>query len=182
MLGLQIGFKSYDLTKGIWGSPWVGLENFKRFITSYSFIRVIRNTLILSAYAIIASFPFPIIFALALNTVKNGRYKKIVQSITYAPHFISVIVIVGMLYQIFHARTGIYGIVYKALYGITPKDIFGDAAVFPHLYVWSGIWQGFGWNSIIYLAALSSVSEELHESAIIDGATRFKVLYIDHPL
>jgi putative aldouronate transport system permease protein len=182
MLGVQIAFKKYTILGGIWGSPWVGLANFKKFFNSYMFSRVIGNTLRISLYDIIAGFPFPIIFALCLNTIENRRYKKILQTITYMPHFISVVVVVGILMQIFHPLNGIYGILAKTLTGNQAVDIFGKPDAFPHLYVWSGIWQGFGWNSIIYVATLSSVPEELYEAARVDGASRFKmVLHVDLP-
>jgi putative aldouronate transport system permease protein len=182
MLGVQIAFKKYTILGGIWGSPWVGLTNFKKFFNSYMFSRVIGNTLRISFYDIIAGFPFPIIFALCLNTIENRRYKKILQTVTYMPHFISVVVIVSILMQIFHPLNGIYGIAVKALTGNQAADLFGKPDAFPHLYVWSGIWQGFGWNSIIYVATLSSVPEELYEAARVDGASRFKmVLHVDLP-
>ncbi|MDR1301502.1 MAG: ABC transporter permease subunit [Treponema sp.] len=182
MLGVQIAFKKYTILGGIWGSPWVGLANFKKFFNSYMFSRVIGNTLRISLYDIIAGFPFPVIFALCLNTIENRHYKKVLQTITYMPHFISVVVIVGMLMQIFHPLNGIYGIVIKALTGNQAIDIFGKPDAFPHVYVWSGIWQGFGWSSIIYVATLSSVPEELYEAARVDGASRFRmVLHVDLP-
>lgn len=182
MTGIQIAFKKYDLMKGIWGSPWVGLAQFKKFFSSYQFMRVLVNTLRLSLYSVLAGFPFPIIFALCLHTINNLRFKKFLQTVTYMPHFISVVVIVGMLLQIFHPLIGLYGILAKALTGTQPPDLFANPDAFPHMYVWSGVWQGFGWNSIIYVATLTSVSEELHEAARVDGATRFqRVLHIDIP-
>ncbi|GHV86879.1 sugar ABC transporter permease [Spirochaetia bacterium] len=182
MLGVQIAFKRFTILGGIWRSPWVGLQNFFKFFSSYMLPRVIGNTLRISLYDIIAGFPFPIIFALCLNTIENRRYKKFLQTVTYMPHFISVVVIVGMLMQIFHPLNGIYGIVVKALTGNQASDIFAKPGAFPHLYVWSGIWQGFGWSSIIYVAALTAVPEELYEAARVDGASRFKmVLYVDLP-
>ena len=183
MFGIQLAFKKYDVGLGIWGSKWIGLDNFKRFFQSYYFERVITNTLRISLYSLIAGFPIPIIFALMLNTMRNQTYKKFVQMVTYIPHFISVVVLVGMVFQIFNPRMGLYGIIYSAITGeVTAPDILAKAGAFPHIYVWSGIWQGVGWNSIIYLAALSGVDSELHEAAKIDGASRFKrVLYIDFP-
>jgi putative aldouronate transport system permease protein len=179
---VQIAFKKFNYIGGIWGSPWVGLQNFRKFFNSYTFSRVIVNTLRISLYDIIAGFPFPIIFALCLNTIDNRRYKKVLQTITYMPHFISVVVVVGMLIQIFHPLNGLYGIAIKALTGSQAVDLFGKPDAFPHLYVWSGIWQGFGWSSIIYVASLTAVPEELYEAARVDGAGRFKmVLYIDLP-
>jgi putative aldouronate transport system permease protein len=182
MTGVQIAFKKYTILGGIWGSPWVGLANFKKFFNSYMFSRVIGNTLRISLYEIIAGFPFPIIFALCLNTIQNRRYKKALQTITYMPHFISVVVVVGILMQIFHPLNGVYGTLVKSLTGKTATDLFGKPDAFPHLYVWSGIWQSFGWSSIIYVASLTSVPEELYEAARVDGASRFKmVLYVDLP-
>jgi putative aldouronate transport system permease protein len=182
MAGVQIAFKKFTIIGGIWNSPWIGLRNFIKFFNSYQFARVLTNTLRLSIYYIIAGFPIPIIFALALNTIGNRHLKKILQTITYMPHFISVVVMVGLLMQIFHPLNGIYGIMVKAITGKQALDLFGIPDAFPHLYVWSGIWQTFGWNSIIYVASLTSVPEELHEAALVDGATRLKrVLHIDLP-
>ena len=182
MFGLQIAFKKFSITKGIWDSPWVGLKNFTKFFNAYQFSNVMRNTLTLSFYAILAAFPFPIIFALVLNTIENARLKKTVQTATFAPHFISTVVLVGMLMQIFHPMVGVYGHFMKALTGEMPADLFANPNAFPHLYVWSGVWQGFGYNSIIYIAALTNVSAELHEAAEVDGASRFqRVLHIDFP-
>ncbi|MDR0453163.1 MAG: ABC transporter permease subunit [Treponema sp.] len=182
MFGVQIAFKKYSILGGIWGSPWAGLANFRKFFNSYMFTRVIGNTLRISFYDILAGFPFPIIFALCLNTIENRRYKKVLQTITYMPHFISVVVVVGILMQIFHPLNGIYGVLVKSLSGATAPDLFGKPGAFPHLYVWSGIWQSFGWSSIIYVASLTSVAEELYEAARVDGASRFKmVLHVDLP-
>ena len=182
MFGLQIAFKKFSIVKGIAGSPWVGFKNFLKFFNAYQFEAVITNTLTLSLYALLAAFPFPILFALVLNVVENAKYKKIVQTITYMPHFISIVVLVGMLMQIFHPMIGLYGKFYKAVTGQIPSDLFANPSAFKHLYVWSGVWQGFGYNSIIYIAALTNVSGELHEAAEVDGASRFqRVLHIDFP-
>jgi putative aldouronate transport system permease protein len=182
MAGLQLAFKKFDLRGGIWGSPWVGFRNFVKFFNSYTFSRVILNTLRLSFYSIVAGFPFPIIFALVLNSIDRVLLKKTVQTITYVPHFISVVVVVGMLLQLFHPVIGVYGTLVAALTGSHPKDIFANPAAFPHLYIWSGVWQGFGWGSIIYLATLTSVSPELHEAAEMDGASRLqRIVHVDFP-
>lgn len=183
MAGLQIAFKKFDFRYGIWGSPWVGFENFARFLQSYEFGRILWNTVSLSFYALIASFPMPIIFALILNSFPGLKYKKLVQTVSYMPHFISTVVIVGMLLQMFSPRTGIIGEFYQLISGgELMKDAFANPAVFPHLYVWSGVWQGIGWSSIIYIAALAGVDESLHEAAQIDGASRLQqVLHIDLP-
>ena len=177
MFGVQLAFRRFTMRQGIWDSPWVGFENFVKFFTSYMFPRVIKNTLTLSIYGLLAGFPLPIIFALGLNTIRNQRYKKTVQLVTYAPHFISTTVLVGMLMAVMNPRSGLYAALWNLLFNRYPPDLFGSADVFPHLYVWSGIWQTLGWSAIIYIAALSSVDMELHEAAQIDGASRFQRLY-----
>ncbi len=184
MYGAQIAFRDYQPRAGIWNSPWVGLKHFIKFFKSYQFERVLSNTLILSFYSLAISFPLSIIMALAINLVRNARFKKLVQTISYMPHFISVVVLVGILNQILSPTVGIYGNIYRVIYGSGyPPDILVNASAFRHLYVWSGIWQNLGWNTIIYIAALSSVDLELHEAAQLDGASRLKrVFYIDLPV
>lgn len=183
MAGLQIAFKKYNAQTGIWGSPWIGFKNFETFFKSYQFVRVLKNTLVLSFYSIFVGFPIPIFFALLLNTLNSNRIKKTIQTITYMPHFISTVVIVGMLVQIFNTRIGLYSVIYGFFNNSGQSvDLLSSASAFPHMYVWSGIWQTFGWNSIVYTAALASVSMELHEAAEIDGASRFqRIIYIDLP-
>ena len=184
MYGIQLAFKNFNARLGIWDSEWIGLDNFKRFFGSYYFERTIVNTLRISLYSLVVSSAMSIIFALALNSMPWEKYKKIVQMVTYMPHFISTVLIVGILNMLLNPSVGLYGTIYSAVTGIytPPKDILGMAEAFPHLYVWSGIWQGLGWNSIIYISALADVDTELHEAARIDGATRFKrVLHIDIP-
>lgn len=182
MAGIQIAFRKYDFRFGMWGSEWVGFSQFERFFSSHMFERVIKNTLAISFYSLFAGFPIPVIFALALNAMPFGRYKKLVQTVTYMPHFISTVVMVGILYQIFNIRTGIYGIIGLVITGRPVTDLFGVPEAFSHLYVWSGVWQGLGWNSIIYIAALAGIDPELHEAAIIDGASRFqRMIHVDLP-
>ena len=182
LAGNVVAFKDYSIRKGILGSDWVGVDNFIKFFNSYQFGRVLKNTLVLSFYSIVAAVPVPIIFALILNVVRNKRVCKVVQTITTLPHFISVVVMVGILFQVLDARTGLYGSIAYALTGSYPESLFVKLSVFPHMYVWSGVWQSFGWSSIIYTAALAGVSPEYHEAAQIDGASRFqRVLYIDIP-
>ena len=182
MGGLVIAFKDFKLRQGIWGSEWVGLEHFIRFFSTYQCKKVIKNTLIISLYSLIAGFPIPIIFALIMNCVRNERVKKVVQSIVCLPHFISTVVMVGILFQLFNPRTGLYGIIAEALTGIYPNDINASPDGFRHLYIWSGVWKGFGWGSIIYTAALAGVDPTYHEAAQIDGATRLqRILHIDLP-
>lgn len=183
MLGVQIAFKKYSAKLGIWGSPWIGFKYFAKFFNSTQFERVVGNTIKISLYSLLAGFPLPIIFALMMNVMRSQRYKKVVQTVTYMPHFISTVVLVGMLMQIFNPITGLYGKAFSAMNnGQMASDLLGQSTAFPHMYVWSGIWQHFGWDSIIYVAALAAVSPELHEAAQIDGATRFqRVLHVDFP-
>ena len=181
MLGIQLAFKRFDLSLGMWASPWVGFDNFVRFFKSYQFARVLKNTLLLSFYDLL-TFPVPVIFALMLNCLRNERYKKVIQTVTYVPHFISTVVMVGLLMQTFNPIVGVYGIAYKAITGEVAPDLMASANAFPHMFVWSGVWQQMGWNSIVYIAALTGVDQALHETAEIDGANRFKrVLHIDIP-
>ncbi len=182
MLGAQIAFKDYSPVKGIWGSPWVGLKEFKLFFKSPYFWPIISNTLTISIYYLIVSLPATIILALALNEVKHQRFKKIVQMFTYAPYFISTVVLVGMMDIILAPTSGLWGQVFRAFGVQNVPNILGDPGAFPSLYVWSGIWQETGYGAVIYLAALSNVNPELYEAAKIDGASRFKkMLYIDLP-
>ena len=182
MGGLVVAFKDYKVRKGIWGSDWIGFENFIRFFNTYEFWRVLKNTVILSVYTLIVSFPFPILFALMINSVRNERFKKITQTIVNMPHFISTVVMVGILFSVFHNRTGLYGNLMHAITGVWPENVFSSPANFRHFYVWSAVWQHFGWDSIIYTAALSSVDPSYHEAAQIDGASRFqRILYVDLP-
>lgn len=182
MYGIQIAFKDYIAVEGITGSPWVGLKYFAKFINSYEFMKIFLNTLRISVYCLIAGFPLPIILALSINVIKNKFFKKTVQLITYAPYFISTVVLVGMMSQLLSTHS--YGMINSILgtLGAEPIKFMTDASLFDHVYVWSGIWQGMGWSSIIYIAALSSVDISLYEAATIDGASAFqRILYIDLP-
>ncbi|NLA84006.1 MAG: sugar ABC transporter permease [Clostridiales bacterium] len=181
MYGIQIAFKNYRAVDGIWGSKWVGFDHFIKFFKSYQFIRVTRNTIMLSLYSLIAGFPVPIILAIALNCCKNIKFKKTVQLVTYAPHFISVVVLMGMVIQILSPKYGLLNNLIKALGG--EEVLFmAEGRYFRSIYVWSGIWQNMGFSAIIYISALSSVDPTLHEAAIVDGASRLKrVFYIDIP-
>jgi putative aldouronate transport system permease protein len=182
MAGAQIAFKDFTASGGIWGSKWVGLEHFARFFSSYQFGRVLKNTVTISVYTLVAGFPLPIIFALILNSVRRGNFRRVVQSITCMPHFISIVVLVSMVFQVLDPRIGVAGTLYALLTGQSPPTFIGMPRLFPHIYVWSDIWQHMGWNSVIYMAALSSVDVSLYEAAEIDGATRFqRILHIDLP-
>lgn len=182
MYGVTIAFKQFSVRKGIIGSPWVGFKYFK-FLTQPEFKQVFINTITVSIYSLAASFPLPIILALGLNTMRNKAYKKTVQMITYLPHFISTVVMVGILSQFFNSRVGMLKQILDIIApGIKYSNPMGSATAFQHLYVWSGVWQGMGWSTIIYLAALANVDAEQTEAALIDGATRFqRVIHIDFP-
>jgi ABC-type polysaccharide transport system permease subunit len=181
MYGAQIAFRSYRAIDGIWGSRWVGFNNFLKLFRNYMFPRIIRNTLIVSFYQLLVSFPFPIILALALHNTLRFRFKKSVQMITYMPHFISTVVLVGMIIQFSNPHVGLINKIITALGG-KARDFMAFPSAFYHMYVWSNVWQNCGWGTIIYLAALSSVNMDLHEAAMIDGASRFKrMIYIDIP-
>ena len=182
MAGAQIAFRRFAARYGIWGSPWVGFDNFIKFFKSYQFGMIVSNTVTLSALAIIVGFPVPIIFALLMNSSNFQGFKKVSQTIVNLPHFISIVVLVGILFQVLNANTGLYGTVMKGLTGVKPPDLFAKPNNFRIMYVLSGVWQEFGWGSIIYLAALAGVSTEMHEAAVIDGASRFqRVIHIDFP-
>jgi putative aldouronate transport system permease protein len=181
MYGAQIAFKEYVVTQGIWGSKWVGLYHFKRFFDSYQFWDIMRNTITLSLYQLIAGFPFPILLALSLNYVMNTKFKKLVQMVTYAPHFISTVVMVGIIFQILDPRIGLIGVFTKWI-GMIPINWLGYPEFFQSIYVWSGIWQNVGFGCIIYLAALAAVDPALHEAAVMDGASKYRrIWHIDLP-
>ena len=181
MAGIVLAFQDFSIRKGIFGSDWVGLRYFKQFLTSTSSVLVIKNTLILGVYSFLASFPVPIILAIGINEMRAKRYKKTVQMVTYAPYFISIVVLVGMMMQMMDLRSGIINVILQKI-GLEPVNFFGNPKIFRHLYVWSGVWQSAGYASIIYLAALSGVSKELQEAAIVDGANRVKrILHVDIP-
>lgn len=181
MYGAQIAFRQYSPAFGIEGSPWVGFANFVRFFNSPKFEPVIINTLVLSFYSLIAGFPIPIILALSLNQVKMRFFRSSVQMITYAPHFISTVVIVGMLFQFLHPRVGFTAALAQMM-GMKAPNWMGDPGAFRHIFVWSGVWQEMGFGAIIYLAVLSTVDPALHEAAVVDGASRLqRIRYIDIP-
>lgn len=169
MYGVIIAFKNFSPVLGFNGSPWIGFDHFERFFSSPQFLKLLGNTLILSVYSLVAGFPLPIVLAIALHYVPNRAFKKVIQTVTYAPHFISVVVIVGMVTMFLSPTTGIV----NHLLGMLDQDpisFMTSPSYFSSIYVWSGIWQNVGWSSIIYLAALSTVDTSLHESAKIDGA------------
>ena len=183
MYGLQIAFKDFRPRAGIWGSEWVGFKHFITFFKAYNFGQIISNTLTISIYSVLVGFPIPVVLALMLHVSERKTLKKITQNVAYMPHFISIVVLVGIINQILNPVCGVVGTFYHMFGGIgVAPDIRASAATFPHLYVWSGVWQQMGWNTIIYVAALSGVSHELHEAAELDGASRWKrVLNVDLP-
>ncbi|WP_241243133.1 ABC transporter permease [Paenibacillus whitsoniae] len=180
MYGLQIAFKNFSPVKGIWGSEWVGFKHFVTFYESYYFWRLVRNTLLLSLYELLFGFPAPIILALLLNELRNRMFKGFVQSVTYLPHFISMVVVAGMLVD-FLAGDGLINRV-TALFGAAPQSFLIKPEWFRTVYVASGIWQGVGWGSIIYLAAIAGIDPTLYEACKVDGAGRFKqMLHVTIP-
>lgn len=178
--GLQIAFKDYTPAQGFLGSPWVGFEHFIEFFNSYYFWRLLRNTILLSFYGLIFAFPAGIILALLLNEVRSRKFKRSVQTITYMPHFISLVVIVGILVD-FTARDGLINNL-LSYFGVEATAFMNDADWFRTLFIGSDIWQNVGWSSIIFFAAMSNINPELYEASTIDGAGRWKqMLHITLP-
>ncbi len=183
MYGVQIAFKDFKVRQGIWGSKWVGMKHFENFWGTYSFKRLITNTLTLSVYSLVAGFPIPILLALMLNECGNLKYKKAVQMITYAPHFISTVVMCSIiLLVVTSANNGILNNMLAALGATERVDFITKPNYFAHIYVWSGVWQSMGYGSIIYIAALAGIDPSLHEAAMVDGASKIKrIWHIDLP-
>lgn len=181
MVNSVIAFKDYSVVKGIWGSPWAGFKHFNLFFNNPIFWDLIKNTLLLSIYHLVAGFPIPILLALALNEVRNGLFKRAVQLVTYAPHFISTVVMVSMIMLVLSPKLGIVNTALRSL-GMEEIDFLGNADMFRSVYVWSDIWQNAGYAAIIYLAALAGVDPSLYEAARVDGASRLqKIIHIDLP-
>lgn len=182
MYGVLMAFQNYSPSKGILGSEWVGLKWFITFFETPRFWQIVKNTLVISLYSLAAGFPLPIILALMINSVKSTKFRKLTQTITYMPHFISTVVLVGMLTVFLSPRSGFLTHLIALFGGAEDAYYMGDAKYFSHIYVWSGVWQNIGWNSIIYLAALAGVDQELHEAAMVDGASKLKrIWHIDLP-
>ena len=182
LYGLQIAFKDYNIVAGVQGSEWVGLENFLKFFEDPFFFRVVKNTVVLGFLTLVISYPLPIVFAVLINEVKqqHGFFKRVTQSISYLPHFIAVVVIVGLIYDFFSFD----GIVNQMAVALTGEKwrILGTSAWFRPLYIGSVLWQGIGWGSIIFLAALTSIPPEQYEAAIVDGASRWqRIRYVTLP-
>ena len=179
--GVQMAFRDYNIFKGMQGSPWVGLKYFRQFFSSSEFVKLIGNTLTISIYGLLAGLVFPIILALVLNYLNNLRFKKAVQTITYAPYFISTTVMVSIILNILAINSGPVNSFLQSI-GLDQIDFLADPNKFAHVYVWSGIWQYTGYNAIIYIATLSGVDPTLHEAAVMDGANKFqRVWHIDLP-
>lgn len=181
MYGVIIAFKDYNPSLGITGSPWAGFKYFEKFFNSYQFEVTLKNTLYISLYSF-ATFPIPIIFALLVNQMRQNFYRRFFQTVTYMPHFISTVVLVGLMMILLSPGNGLIGNIYK-LFGAEAPNLMGSAGLFSSLYVWSDVWQQTGWNSIIYLAALSAINPSLYEAAKVDGASRWQtVRLIDLPM
>jgi putative aldouronate transport system permease protein len=181
MAGLALAFQDFIPGLGLFESEWVGFKWFSEFIEGAFFWRLVRNTFLLSFYTLLFAFPVPIIFALLLNEVMHVTYKRVVQTLSYLPHFISLVVIVGILMNMFNYPDGIINKLVN-LIGIESINFFNNPKMFRPLYVASEVWQGFGWNSILYLAVLTSINPEIYESAVIDGANRFqRAIHISIP-
>lgn len=170
--GNLIAFQKFSLTKGIQGSKWIGLDNFKTFLSTYNFWNLMRNTLLISVYNMAVNFPAGIILALLLNEVRNLKFKKLVQTVTYMPHFISAVVICSMVLIFLSSEGMINGIV--GLFGVGPISFMTRAGYFRTIYVVMNLWQSVGWNSIIFIAAIAGIDQEVYEAAVIDGAGRWK--------
>lgn len=181
MYGVQIAFKKYVAAKGFWGSPWVGFEHFERFFHSYNFWTIVKNTVGLSLYSLVVGFPVAIFIALLLNQLANERFKRFIQTVIYAPYFISTIVLVGMLNVFLSPTSGIVNHIIQ-LFGGEPIFFISQAGWFKTLYVLSGVWQETGFASVIYLAALAGIDPHLHEAAVMDGANKWqRIRHIDIP-
>ncbi len=181
MYGAQMAFRDFSPWLGFSKSPWVGWDNFNRFLTAPDFWNIIRNTLVINIVGLGIGFSCPIILAILINEIRNKRFQKTVQTITYAPYFISTVVLVGMLCTLLSPSSGIFNILIKRMGG-SPIHFMGEAGLYVWIYVLSGIWQSCGYSAIIYISALTSIDESLHEAAKVDGAGRLKrILHIDLP-
>ena len=183
MYGVQLAFRKYDFAKGIYGGDWVGFEYFTQYFTSPMFKTTVVNTFVVAAASIAFSFPAPIVLALIINQVRQERWRRTVQTVVYIPYFISTVVLVSMLNVLFAQKGGVLSDLLKAM-GLVPDkaNLLGQKQYFVWMYVFSGVWQGMGWNSIIYLAALSGVDMELYDAAKIDGASALqRVIHIEFP-
>lgn len=176
-----VAFKDYNVVQGVWGSPWDGFTQFRRFFANPMFWTLLRNTIILSGYVVLVSFPLPIVLALALNEVRLRAFKKTVQMVTYAPYFISTVIVVSMVILLLSPQVGLMRDLTDML-GMEPTDLLSNPGAFRHIYVWSDIWQTCGYSAVIYMAALAGIDPSLYEAARVDGASRLqKIWHVDIP-
>jgi putative aldouronate transport system permease protein len=181
MLNAVLAFKDYNVTKGIWGSPWVGFKHFKLFFENPLFWTLMKNTVLISGYLLIVGFPIPILLALALNEIRNGKFKRLVQLVSFAPYFISTVVMVSIIMLFLAPRLGFVNVAMHQM-GLPSINFLGEPGMFRSIYVWSDIWQTAGYSAVIFLAALAGVDPALYEAAKVDGASRFqKIRHIDLP-
>jgi putative aldouronate transport system permease protein len=181
MYGVVLAFKKFSVSKGIMGSPWVGLQWFQQFFSSPYFFRLVRNTFVLSISYIVISFPFPILFAILLSEIRHRWYQRVAQTVSYLPYFISMVVAMGMVVNFLNPQQGILNVLLVKM-GMQSVDFINDAHWFRPVYIVSGIWQNFGFNAILYLAAITSIDVQIFEAATIDGATQLqKIRYITLP-
>ncbi|MDU0199594.1 ABC transporter permease subunit [Paenibacillus sp. PFR10] len=181
MLNAVLAFKDYNVTKGIWGSPWVGFKHFELFFENPIFWTLIKNTLLISGYLLLAGFPIPVLLALALNEIRNGKFKRFVQLVSFAPYFISTVVMVSIIMLFLAPRLGFVNVAMN-YFGMDSINFLGQPGMFRSIYVWSDIWQTAGYSAVIFLAALAGVDPSLYEAAKVDGASRFqKIRHIDLP-
>ena len=175
MAGIQLAFKKYRIKDGIWGSPWIGFDHFERFFSSYNFSTLIMNTLAISVYCLIIGAVVPVVFSVLINYVRRKKWKKTLQMVTYLPYFISNVVMVGML-GIFLGDSGIVNVLLEKI-GLEAVPFLSSGKLFRDVYAWSGVWQGLGYSSVIYIAALSGVDQQIHEAAIVDGASIWRRIW-----
>ena len=181
MYGVLLAFKRYRVSLGIWNSPWVGFYQFEKFFKNPSSLRIMYNTFSLSMYALASSIPLAVILAIALNETASKSWRKTVQMVTYAPYFISTVVMVAILMQFLDPALGLFNAI-RTAFGKDSLNFMGESSYFKHIYVWSALWQNTGYNAIIYLAALTGINPELYEAAKVDGVNKFqKIWYVDLP-
>jgi putative aldouronate transport system permease protein len=181
MANAVLAFKDYNVIKGIWGSPWVGMKNFKMFFENPIFWTILKNTVSVSGYLLLAGFPIPILLALMLNEIGNGKFKRMVQLVSFAPYFISTVVMVSIIFLLMAPRLGLFNVGLNH-FGIDSINFLGEPGMFRSIYVWSDIWQTAGYSAVIYLAALAGIDPTLYEAAKVDGASRFqKIINVDLP-
>lgn len=173
MSGLVLAFKKYNAGLGVWGSPWAGLDNFSKFFNSFKFSHCHEEYFDNFSFIPGSILPHSHYFCPAAQCYAGQKYKKVIQTVTYVPYFISTVVMVGLIFQLLDYRNGLYGSLYSLFTGKTAPNILSEGSLFKHIYVWSGVWQSTGYSAIIYIAALSGVDQSLHEAAMIDGASRF---------